>query len=250
MILFGVNFNVYYLLLMRKFRSAFSSRESWIYGGLIIVSVTVVAINITNTNNPDLLYAKSVGDGIRHAAFQVASFLTTTGYSSIPASSSLNALPLLTKGLLFVLMFIGGCAGSTAGGLKVSRVALLGCAVRKELKRVLNPRNANAVKFEGKIVSEETLRGVTAYFGLYMFIIVATFLVLCFDGAEGLSVEANITAAVSCVNNIGPAYGKVASGYYMYNPLSKLVLTLAMILGRLEIYPLLLACSPLTWTKR
>ena len=250
MILFGVNFNVYYLLLMRKFRSAFSSRESWIYGGLIIVSVTVVAINITNTNNPDLLYAKSVGDGIRHAAFQVASFLTTTGYSSIPASSSLNALPLLTKGLLFVLMFIGGCAGSTAGGLKVSRVALLGCAVRKELKCVLNPRNANAVKFEGKIVSEETLRGVTAYFGLYMFIIVATFLVLCFDGAEGLSVEANITAAVSCVNNIGPAYGKVASGYYMYNPLSKLVLTLAMILGRLEIYPLLLACSPLTWTKR
>lgn len=246
MLLFGVNFNLYYLLIMRKFRSAFSSRELWIYVGIVAVSVTAVSINVTKA----LPYTQSVGDGIRHAAFQTVSFLTTTGYTSIPASSSLNALPLFTKGLLFTLMFIGGCAGSTAGGLKVSRVALLGCAIRKELKRVLNPRNQSAVKFEGKVVSDEVLHGVTGYFALYMLIIAVAFVVLSLDSAAGLSVEANITAAVSCVNNIGPAYGGVANGYYMYNWLSKLVLTFAMILGRLEIYPLLLAFSPLTWIKR
>lgn len=246
MILFGVNFNVFYLLIMRKFRSAFSSRELWIYGGIIVVSVTAVAVNITK----QLPYTQNVGDGIRHAAFQAVSFLTTTGFTSIPASSSLDSLPLLTKGLLFVLMFIGGCAGSTAGGLKVSRIALLGCAVRKELRRVLSPRNQSVVKFEGKVVSDETLRSVTSYFALYMFIITVAFIVLSFDKAANLSVEANITAAVSCVNNIGPAYGVVASGYYMYNWASKLVLTVAMILGRLEIYPLLLAVSPFTWMKR
>lgn len=246
MLLFGVNFNLYYLMIMRKFRSAFSSRELWIYGGIIVVSITTVAINITK----QLPYTQNVGDGIRHAAFQVAAFLTTTGYSSIPASSSVNALPLLTKGVLFLLMFIGGSAGSTAGGLKVSRVALLGCAVRKELKRILNPRNQSAVKFEGKVVSDEALHSVTSYFALYILIIAVTFVFLSFDPATELSVEANITAAVSCVNNIGPAYGVAASGYYMYNWLSKLVLTIAMILGRLEIYPLLLACSPLTWIKR
>ncbi len=253
MLLFGVNFNLYYLMIMRKFRSAFSSRELWIYCGIIVVSITAISINITK----QLSYTQTVGDGIRHAAFQVAAFLTTTGYSTIPASSSVNALPIFTKGLLFLLMFIGGSAGSTAGGLKVSRVALLGCAIRKELKRVLNPRNTNAVKFEGKVVSDEVLHGVTSYFALYMIIIAVTFIVLCFDPVTKLSadsvmsaVETNITAAVSCVNNIGPAYGFAASGYYMYNWLSKLVLTIAMILGRLEIYPLLLACSPLTWIKR
>lgn len=254
MLLFGVNFNLYYLMIMRKFRSAFSSRELWIYSGIIVISVTAVAINITK----QLPYTQNVGDGIRHAAFQVAAFLTTTGYSTIPASSSVNALPIFTKGLLFMLMFVGGCAGSTAGGLKVSRVALLGCAVRKELKRVLNPRNTSAVKFEGKVVSDEVLHGVTSYFALYILIIAVTFIVLCLDWkVAGLvdsdkltAVEANLTAAVSCVNNIGPAYGFAASGYGMYSWLSKLVMTLAMILGRLEIYPLLLACSPFTWIKR
>lgn len=254
MILFGVNFNLYYLMIIRKFRSAFSSRELWIYGGILVVSVTAITINITK----QLPYTQTVGDGIRHAAFQVASFITTTGYSSIPASSSVNDLPLLTKGLLFMLMFIGGCAGSTAGGLKISRVVLLGCAIKKELRRVLHPRNANAVKFEGKIVSDETLNGVTSYFGLYMLVIAVTFVVLCLDWKVGglaavdrmTAIESNLTAAVSCVNNIGPAYGFAASGYGAYSWLSKIVLTFAMMLGRLEIYPLLLTFFPLTWIKR
>ena len=246
MILFGINFNLYYLIILRKFRQAFGSRELWIFGGVIVVSTAAVALNIAG----QLAYTMTANDAIRHAAFQVASFISTTGYSTIPASSSINAFPLLSKGLLFLLMFIGGCAGSTGGGLKVSRVAILFCAARKELRRVTHPRNANAVKFEGKILSDETLHGVINYFAIYMLLIAATFVVLSFDGGVGLSVETNITAAVSCINNIGPAYGVAAGGYYMYNWFSKLVMSFVMLLGRLEIYPILIALTPTTWIKR
>ena len=246
MLLFGVNFNLFFLMLIGKFRSAFSSRELWIYCGVVVVSTTIVAINITN----QLPFTQGAGDGIRHAFFQVVSFVTTTGYSSIPASSSLNALPQLTKGLLFLLLFVGGCAGSTAGGLKISRVALLCCAVRKELRRILHPRSANAIKFEGKVVSDETLHGVTIYFGLYMMLIAALFVILSFDPAQGLTVEANVSIAVSCVNNVGPAFGVAAGGCYMYSWLSKLAMTFAMLFGRLELYPLLLTLSPFTWIKK
>ena len=247
MILFGINFNLYYLAILRKFRQAFGSRELWIFCGVIVTVTTAISINLVLS---DLAYTQTANDAVRHAAFQVASFLSTTGYSTIPSSSSVNALPLLSKGLLFVLMFIGGCAGSTGGGLKVSRVAILFCAARKELRRVTHPRNANAVKFEGKILSDETLHGVLSYFAIYMLLILATFIVLSFDGGAGISVETNITAAVSCINNIGPAYGVAASGYYMYNWFSKLVMSFVMLLGRLEIYPILIALTPTTWIKR
>ena len=249
MILFGINFNLYYLMILRKFRQAFGSRELWIFGGVIAVSVTAVAINIAKVFD----YTQTAHDTTRHAIFQVASFISTTGYSTIPSSSSINAFPLLSKGVLFLLMFIGGCAGSTGGGLKVSRVAILFCAAKKELRRVLHPRNANAVKFEGKILTDETLHGVTSYFGIYMLILAAVFVVLSFDKGNAdfpLSVEANITAAVSCINNIGPAYGSPASGYFMYNWASKIVLSFAMLIGRLEIYPILLTFAPTTWIKR
>lgn len=245
MILFGINFNLYYLMLLRKFKSAFTSRELWIFGGIITVSTVAVALNIANQFD----FTSTTHDTVRHALFQVASFISTTGYSTIPSTSSINAFPLLSKGVLFLLMFIGGCAGSTGGGLKVSRVAILCCAVRKELRHVLHPRNANAVRFEGKNLSEETLHGVTSYFGVYMLILAATFVVLCFDGGADISVESNITAAVSCINNIGPAYGVAASGYYMYNWLSKLVMSFAMLIGRLEIYPILLTLAPTTWIR-
>ena len=244
MILFGVNFNLYYLVLLRKFKQAISSRELWIYCGIIVVSTTAVAINIAT----QLDY--NANDSIRHGVFQVAAFITTTGYSSIPSPLTIDNWPILSKGILFVLMFIGGCAGSTGGGLKVSRVAILCCAVRKELRKVVHPRNANVVKFEGKPLSDETLHSVTSYFGIYCLIIIATFIILCFDANPVLSVESNITAAVSCVNNIGPAYGAASAGYYMYSPLSKVVLSMAMLLGRLEIYPILLTLTPTTWIKK
>ncbi len=254
MILFGINFNLYYLWILRKFKAAFKSQELWIFIGIITISSAAVSVDLALAQLP---FASSVGDAVRHSVFQVASFISTTGYSSIPASAGdINVFPLFSKSLLFLLMFIGGCAGSTGGGLKVSRVAILSLAVRKELRRVLHPRNANAVKFEGKTVSDEALSGTARYFGLYMLILAATFILLCLDPGHGLeagsslTLEANITAAVSCVNNIGPAYGVVASGYYMYNWFSKLILSFAMLIGRLEIYPILLTFAPSTWIKR
>lgn len=248
MILFGINFNLYYFMILGKFRSAFKSQELWIFLGIIAAASTIVSIDLSFANLP---FVNNAHDAVRHAVFQVASFISTTGYSSIPTvAGDINVFPLLSKGVLFLLMFIGGCAGSTGGGLKVSRVALLYLAVHKELRRVLHPRNANAVKFEGKTVSDETLNGVARYFGLYMLILAVVFIVLCFDGGEGLTVESNITAAVSCLNNIGPAYGVAAGGYYMYNWLSKLLLSFAMLIGRLEIYPILLTISPSTWIRR
>lgn len=247
MVAFGVNFNLYYFLILGKFLSAVKSQEMWIFFGIIAATSTIVSVDLALA---DLPFVNNAHDAVRHAMFQVASFISTTGYSSIPAPYDINKFPLLSKGLLFLLMFVGGCAGSTGGGLKVSRVALLCLAVRKELRRVLHPRNANAVKFEGKTVSDETLNGVARYFGLYMLILAATFILLCFDGGDGLTVETNITAAVSCINNIGPAYGVAASGYYMYNWLSKLALSFVMLIGRLEIYPIILTISPSTWIRR
>ena len=259
MILFGINFNLYYLILLRKFKQAFGSRELWIFIGIIVVSTTAIAINLA-TAVTELTFTDNAHDVIRHSIFQVAAFISTTGYSSIPNGYNINNFPLLSLGILFLLMFIGGCAGSTGGGLKVSRVVILGKAVKKELRRVLHPRSANAVKFEGKILSDETLHGVTSYFGLYMLILAATFIVLCFDSGVSSyalahnstisAVETNITAAVSCINNIGPAYGVAASGYYMYNWFSKLIMSFAMLIGRLEIYPILLMFAPTTWMKR
>ena len=249
MILFSINFNLYYLIILRKFKQAFSSRELWIFIGLVVVSATIIAINIA-TAISELPFKGNAHDTIRHAIFQVAAFISTTGYSSV---SDINLFPWLSKGVLFLLMFVGGCAGSTSGGLKVSRIAILCCAVKKELRRVLHPRNANAVKFEGKIVSDETLHGVTSYFGLYMLILAATFIVLCFDKGlpnYELTTEANLSVAVACLSNIGPGFGSPAGGYFMYHWLSKLVMSFAMLIGRLEIYPILLMFAPTTWIKR
>lgn len=246
MILFGVNFNLYYLMIARRFRSAFSSRELWIYGIIIVVTTFTVCANVFNVFD----YTGNISDAIRHSVFQVASFMTTTGYSTVPSSSSLNLWPTLSKTVLFLLMFVGGCAGSTAGGLKVSRWAILYSNIKKEVKRVLHPRNANVAKFEGKTLSDEALHSTTSYFALYIFIIGIVFVLLCFDSCPDLTIESNLTVAVSCFNNIGPAYGVPLSGMYMYNYFSKIVLTLAMLLGRLEIYPILLVLSPNTWTKK
>ncbi len=246
MILFGTNFNLFYLMLVRKFKTAFSSRELWLYWGFIIAA----AVGVTFSISSQFVYTENVGDAIRHGVFQVASFITTTGYTTIPATSNINAWPILAKCILFLLMFVGSCAGSTGGGLKISRVAILGCAIRKELRKVLHPRNANVVKFEGKVLTEEKLYSVTSYFGLYMVILSVAFLALCFDGNSGLTLEANITAAVSCLNNIGPAYGVAASGYYMFSPFSKIIMSFTMLFGRLEIYPLLLCLAPSTWIKK
>ena len=243
MILYGVNFNLYFLMLVRKFKAAFSSRELWLYVGIVVFASATVCVDVFGK----LSFTMGFADALRHSVYQVAAFMTTTGSSTIPVGYDVNAFPAYSKAVFFLLMFIGGCAGSTAGGLKVSRVGIMVQIIRKELRKVTHPRSANAVKYEGKVLTPEAMAGVTNYFALYMAILAAVLVVVSCDSAAGLTFEANLSATVSCLNNVGPAYGIAAGGYYMYSDLSKLVFSFAMLVGRLEIYPILLTFSPSTW---
>lgn len=238
MFLFGVNFNMYYLILIKKFRSAVRSGEFWTYFGIVIASTALICINI-------LPSSASFGEALRASAFQVSSIITTTGYSTV----DFDLWPTFSKTVLLVLMFIGGCAGSTSGGFKVTRVAILFKSVKQELRRMLHPRSVQTVKFEGKTVDQTTLNGVSIYLGIYLICFVLILLAISF---EPLDFETNFSAALSCFNNIGPglsAVGPMAS-FSVYSDLSTVILSFAMLLGRLEIYPLILALSPSTWTKK
>ena len=144
-------------------------------------------------------------------------------------------------------MFLGGCAGSTAGGLKMSRFILLCKTAKNRIRHVLHPRTVKAVRFEGKTVDTETLNGVSSYFILYCLCIVTLFFILCL---EPFSIESNLTAAVSAFNNVGPAYGAAAANYDVYSWFSKLAISFAMLFGRLEIYPMMILFMPATWTKK
>ena len=240
MLLFGVNFNLFYLLLIKHFKSVFKSTELWVYISIIAVSVVTLTVTITQFSTQ----AMSIGEGVRHSAFQTAAFITTTGYTT----ADFTAWPNVAQSLLFVLMFLGGCAGSTAGGLKLSRAIILFKMIKRELKQLLHPRAVTSVKFEGKTVSEQVQKSIGVYFALYVVIIMASFLAISiFDDR---SIITNFTASVSCFNNVGPAFGDAAAGYNFYSPVSKIILSFGMLLGRLEIYPLLLAFSPSTWIKK
>lgn len=238
MMLFGVNFNIYYLVILGKLRTALKSRELWCYLGILLISTAIITVNILP------LYDGFSG-AVRDAAFQVSSISTTTGY----ATADFNMWPGLSKGILFLLMFSGACAGSTAGGLKISRVIILFKLIKKEFKHMLHPRSVSSVKFEGKEVEDSTLRGVSNYFAIYILCFVAVFIILCF---EPFDLETNITATAACFNNIGPGLAGVGpvSNYSAYSAVAKLVLSFAMLLGRLEIFPLIIALSPSTWMKK
>ena len=238
MLLFGVNFNLYYLLLARRFRAAAQSSECWYYLGIVLVSVALITFNIMP------LY-ETLGEAIRLSAFQVSSIITTTGY----ATADFNLWPEFSKTILLLLMFVGACAGSTGGGLKVSRAVMLVKMVHREIRHLLHPRSVNSVKFEGKHVDGATLKGVSSYFAVYMMCVLSIFLLLSLDQ---FNLETNLSAAVSCFNNIGPGLAAVGpvSNYSAYSGFSKLLLSLAMLLGRLEIFPLLLTLSPATWAKK
>lgn len=237
MLLFGVNFNLYFLILVRRFRAAFGSRELWCYLGIILVATGMIFINLLKAfqNLP-------LGDTVRNAFFQTVSYMTTTGYSTMNA----NDWPGLSKGILVLLMFVGGCAGSTAGGLKMSRLMMLLKLIAREFKRMLHPHTVKTINMEGKPVEESTLNSVGVYFAVYMVCILAIFLVVSF---EPFGFEANFTATVSCFNNIGPLFGKI-SNFAGYSVFSKLVFSFAMLLGRLEIFPILLALMPSTWIRK
>ena len=238
--LFGVNFNVYYLLLIRSFRPALTNKEVWVYGGITLASIAAITGNIMTQ-----MHYATFEENVRHAAFQVSSIITTTGY----ATTDFNLWPMLSRCILVLLMFVGACAGSTGGGLKVSRCMLLCKAVGRELKRLVHPRSVGVIRLEGKRVEESVVQSASAYIVLYFLLFGGALLLLCLEPA--FDFESNFTAVTACINNIGPGLGAVGpnGSYADYSVLSKLVLSMTMLLGRLEIYPLVLALLPRTWTK-
>ena len=238
MIIFGVNFNLYYLFLMRKFRSIVKSEELWVYLSIIVVSISAVAFNIY----PQY---ENISDSVRNSAFQVASIISTTGY----ATADFDVWPTLSKAILFLLMFIGACAGSTAGGLKVSRVVLLFKQIRSNLKQMLHSRSVDSIRLEDKRVENNTITNVTTYFAIYVTSIAIIFLILSI--ADNFDLETNISAVAACFNNIGPGFAKVGptSSYAAYSAVSKWTLSMGMLMGRLEILPMILVFAPSSWIK-
>ena len=238
MIIFGINFNLYYLILIRRFKSVLKNAELWVYLGTVFAAIAVISFNIYS------MYG-SVAEAVRTSAFQVASIVSTTGYSTV----DFNMWPGLSKTILLLLMFMGSCAGSTAGGLKVSRIILIFKMCRNELRHLLNPRTVNVVKIDGKQVDGATLKNAANYFSLYMFCFAAIFLLLAF---EPFSIETNFSATAACFNNIGPGFDAVgpAANFAEYSLFSKLVLSFAMLLGRLELFPMILLFSRGLWRKK
>ena len=238
MLIFGINFNLYYLILIRRIKDVFKSTELWIYVAIVLISSGIITANIIDK-------FETFSEAVRTSVFQVSSVITTTGYTT----ADFNLWPGLSKGILLLLMFVGGCAGSTAGGLKVSRAAILFKSVGREFKKMLHPRAVKSVHFEGKPVDESVVRGAATYFTVYIICLLSCFLLISF---EPFSFETNFSASVTCFNNIGPGFDLVgpAGNFVAYSGFSKIVLSGAMLLGRLEIFPLLLFFSPSTWTKK
>ena len=238
MIAFGINFNLYYFMLIKRNKSAIKNEEFMTYAAIVIISTVIIAFNISP------LYS-TVSESIRHSAFQVATVISTTGFSTV----DFNQWPGLAKTILFILMFIGGCAGSTAGGLKVSRIVLLIKTIKRELKRLIHPRAVDVVRLDGKKVAETTLTSLHSYFAIYAALFALAVILL---GLDSFDLETNVTAAAACFNNIGPGLGAAgpAASYALFSPFSKVILSLTMLLGRLEIMPLVLTFSPSTWMKK
>ena len=238
MFLFGVNFSLYYMLLLRKFKAVFKNEELRLYFGIAAGSVVLIAINISRMYN-------TVCESVHHAAFQVVSIMTTTGYGTV----DFEQWPAFSKAILLSLMFIGASAGSTGGGLKVSRVLLLMKSIRRTIRKALHPRRVQPVYMDGRAVSEEVCDNVNAYLAIYCVILVLSFAIISVDG---FSIGTNFSAVASCFNNIGPGFELVGAtqNFSIYSDLSKIILSLDMLLGRLEIFPLLLLLSPDTWSRR
>ena len=228
MILFGINFNTYFLLLLRKFKEALTSEETAVYFGVIGVSVVAISINI-------LSCFSNTGEAVRSAFFQVASIITTTGFATV----DFNLWPEFSKHLIVLLMIIGACAGSTGGGLKISRVIILFKSFIAEIKQILNPKEVVSIRLNGKNVDKKTLNSTRIYFGAYVILICIFTLIISLDG---LDLTTNLTAVLSCFNNIGPGLNLVGpmENFGLYSDWVKVVLSLAMLTGRLEIFPMFL----------
>ncbi len=237
MALFGINFNLFYLLLMKQFKRVFKSEELWIYLIVIVVSIAIITVNI-------LPVVSSVGTALRQAGFQVVSIITTTGF----ITADFDTWPVLSQVILIGLMILGSCAGSTGGGLKVGRAIILVKASFRELRRAINPSRVKAIKLDGAVLEKEVVSTSTTYLVIYMFIIFISTLFVAIDNFDFTS---TLTAVLTCINNVGPGlnFAGPTESFSDFSNFSKLLLSADMLVGRLEIFPILILFMPTTWRK-
>ncbi|MBQ8857982.1 MAG: TrkH family potassium uptake protein [Lachnospiraceae bacterium] len=238
MIISGINYSFYFLIISKKFKDAFHLEEVRWYLGIILVAGILITLNILH------LYG-SIGEAIKHAFFQVGSIMTTTGYSS----TDFNLWPEFSKTILILLMIIGACAGSTAGGFKVSRMLMLLKSIKVELSMMIHPREVKKIRMDGHVVKPEVLRTAQVYLVLYWVIFLLSVLLISVDN---FNFTTNFTAVAATFNNIGPGLAGVGpmSNFGIYSTFSKIVLMVGMLIGRLELYPIILLLVPATWKRK
>lgn len=237
MLLFGVNFTLFYFVLMRRFSQVFKNEELRGYLIIVAASVAAIALNIYH------IYGDAER-AFRTALFQVSSVITTTGFGTV----DFNQWPTFSQCILVFLMFVGACAGSTGGGLKVSRILVLGKETLKEIRRALKPRSVIAVKMDGKALTGSVLGGISVFLVAYLITMVFSILLVSLDGFD---LTTSATAVISCINNIGPGLGLVGpmGNFSEFSDFSKLLLSFDMLAGRLEIFPMLILFAPSTWKR-
>jgi len=238
MLLFGINFTCYYMLLIRQFKSVFRDEELRLYLGLTAGSILLIVLNLRD-------YYETLGETVRHAAFQVAAIITSTGY----ATADFDLWPGFSKAILLGLMVIGACAGSTGGGFKCGRALLVMKSLRRSVRQIVHPQKVEVVRVNGQPVGEKVLQNTNAYLAAYVIFIMLSYLLISVDG---FSIGTNFSAVLTCFNNIGPGFEAVGPvcNFAAYGTFSKLVLIVDMLAGRLEIFPILILFSRSTWRHR
>ena len=236
MVLYGINFALYYHALIGDWKAVTKSEELRWYLGIYLFSVVFITIFISP------MYG-SVATGLRYSTFEVASLVSTTGFGLV----DFNTWPQAAKALVLILMFLGSCAGSTAGGMKTIRVALLCKIGVREVRRTFQPRKVQVIRFEGKGVEEAQLSQIAVFFFVYLALILLGMLLISLENR--FDMQANFSAALTCVSNVGPGFGAIASDFAGYGPFAKIVLSLLMLAGRLEMFPILVLFHPAIWRK-
>ena len=239
MVIFSINFASYYFVLRGKFKDALNT-EVRVFLGIVVVAITAITINLCITQS----YGYTTGEAVRHSAFSVASIISTTGF----ATENFDLWPAFSKSILVLIMFIGACAGNTGGGMKVSRMVVLFKGAAHETKRMIHPKQVKKITVDKRVVENEVVRGINSYFFAYIIIFILSLLAISLDCGD---MTTNFTAVTATINNVGPGLGAVgpAGHYGDFSWWSKLVFIFDMLVGRLEVFPMLVLFMPATWKK-
>ena len=237
MLLFGVNFNLFYLMVMRDFKNVWRNEELRYYIAIICAATALITVNIYH-------YYPTLESAFRHAVFQVAAIMSTTGF----VTANFDLWPEFSKSILFCLLFLGACGGSTAGGIKISRFILLLKMVGREIRHIIHPRSVNLIKLDGYKIEEDAIRSVSGFIILYIVILLGSFMIISLNDFDFIT---NLTAVTTCISNVGPGLNMAGpvENYGFFSSFSKLVLCLDMLLGRLEIFPIIMLFAPSIWRK-